>query len=78
MEGTLELAEDIFQMPIRLGVPSHVGNSDVVDNPVYATGVGLLLCGLKRPSEPVFSNNTSEESKPPIFERLKRWVQSNL
>lgn len=48
MEGAVELAEEVFHMPVRLGVPQHVtGLSDVVRNPIHATGVGLLLYGLE-------------------------------
>ena len=44
MEGAIELAEEVFHMPVRLGVPQFVeGLSDVVRNPIHATGVGLLL-----------------------------------
>ncbi|GAB0147473.1 cell division protein FtsA [Marichromatium gracile] len=44
MEGLVELAESVFDMPVRLGVPQHVvGMPEVVDNPAYATGVGLLM-----------------------------------
>lgn len=79
MEGALELAEDIFQMPVRLGVPQqYIGGLDVVHSPVYATAVGLLLCGLKKQSGTVFSESAAEEPKTPLIERLKRWVQSNL
>ena len=46
VHGCVELAEKIFQMPVRLGVPQNVrGLVDVRDNPAYATGVGLLLYG---------------------------------
>jgi len=46
MEGAVELAEEIFHMPVRLATPQYVtGLSDVVSNPVHATGVGLLLYG---------------------------------
>ena len=47
MEGAVELAEEVFHMPVRLGVPQYVkGLNDVVSNPIHATGVGLLLhCG---------------------------------
>ena len=41
MEGAIELAEEVFHMPVRLGVPQFVqGLSDVVRNPIHATGVG--------------------------------------
>ena len=44
MEGAVELAEEVFHMPVRLGVPQYVsGLVDVVSNPIHATGVGLLL-----------------------------------
>jgi cell division ATPase FtsA len=46
MEGVVELAEEMLQMPVRVGIPQHVtGLGDVVGNPVHATGVGLLLMG---------------------------------
>jgi cell division protein FtsA len=46
VEGLVELAEEIFHMPVRLGLPQYVtGLTDVVRNPIYATGVGLLLFG---------------------------------
>ncbi len=46
LEGMVELAEDIFDMPVRLGRPHGVGGLvDVVSSPIYATGVGLILYG---------------------------------
>jgi cell division protein FtsA len=49
MEGVVELAEEIFHMPVSLGSPKYVtGLKDIVRNPIYATGVGLLLYGKNR------------------------------
>ena len=46
LEGMRELAEEIFEAPVRLGTPCHVGGlQDVVRGPMYATGVGLVLFG---------------------------------
>lgn len=46
MEGAVELAEEVLHVPVRLGTPQHItGLADVVRNPIYATGVGLLLYG---------------------------------
>jgi cell division protein FtsA len=46
MEGVVELAEEVFHMPVRLGAPQFVsGLADVVSNQIHATGVGLLLYG---------------------------------
>jgi len=44
MEGVVELAEEIFHMPVRIGTPVNIkGLSDVVNNPIYSTGVGLAF-----------------------------------
>jgi cell division protein FtsA len=52
MEGVVELAEEIFHMPVGLGLPRHVqGLKDIVRNPIYATAVGLLLYGKEREEE---------------------------
>ena len=49
LEGVTELAEQVFHLPVRLGVPLSVsGLVDVVSSPMYATGVGLVLYGLRR------------------------------
>ncbi len=49
MEGVSELAEEIFHMPVRIGSPQAIaGLRDIVDNPIYSTGVGLLQYGLRQ------------------------------
>ncbi len=71
MEGVVELAEEVFHMPVRLGIPHSVkGLSDVVQNPIYSTGVGLLLYGLhnRRQSR---SMKLGDEG---LLERIKRWL----
>jgi len=46
MPGIKEMAEKIFKLPVRIGYPQGVrGLTDVVNNPIYATGVGLVLYG---------------------------------
>jgi cell division protein FtsA len=48
MLGMVDLGEEIFHLPVRLGIPKYVGGlSDVVKTPRMATGVGLLLYGLE-------------------------------
>ncbi|MCB1762967.1 MAG: cell division protein FtsA, partial [Gammaproteobacteria bacterium] len=78
MEGLIELAEEIFHMPVRLGVPRYVtGLVDVVRNPIYATGVGLLLFG--------HHNRMSRMREVPVrggfrsvWERMRSWFQGNF
>ena len=48
MEGAVELAEEIFHMPVRVGAPQHAqGLNDIIRNPIYATAVGLLIYGAR-------------------------------
>lgn len=55
LEGLVELAEQVGNMPARLGYPRGVGGiSDVINNPMYATAVGLILYGLANKSERKF------------------------
>jgi cell division protein FtsA len=79
MEGAIELAEEVFHMPVRLGVPQYVtGLSEVVSNPIHATGVGLLLYAK--------SNMASQRTEAPLLaggmknllERMKAWFQGNF
>jgi len=78
MEGVIELAEEIFHMPVRLGTPQHVtGLVDVVRNPIYSTGVGLLLFGCKHRngvSAPVKVNGGTKK----IWERMRSWFKGSL
>jgi cell division protein FtsA len=78
MEGAVELAEEVFHMPVRLGAPQHVeGLSDVVRNPIHATGVGLLLYG----KEAIQSRTESSASKlgiGSVLSRMKAWFQMNF
>jgi cell division protein FtsA len=49
IEGVQDLAEQIFNMPTRVGYPTGVGGlTDVVNSPMYATAVGLLQYGAKK------------------------------
>lgn len=78
MEGVIELAEEIFHMPVRLGAPQHVrGLSDIVNNPIYSTGVGLLLYAMKQQQEGRVSPHV-KENESSWFERLKKLFQNNF
>ncbi|MDH3686882.1 MAG: cell division protein FtsA [Myxococcales bacterium] len=49
LDGLRDLAEEIFETPVRIGAPTHVGGlQDVVRSPMYATGVGLVLFGFSQ------------------------------
>ena len=76
--GLAELAEQIFQLPVRLGTPQNIGGMvEVANNPVYATAVGLLLVGYQHNSQPKSTKNELAESKK-LWERMKSWFQGNF
>jgi cell division protein FtsA len=55
LPGAVEMAERSFGLPVRLGLPAHVGGLvDVIDSPAYAAAVGLVLHGMKRQERAVF------------------------
>ncbi len=78
MEGVVELAEEIFHVPVRLAKPNGVeGLTDVVANPIYATSVGLLIYGAKHQlGELVFARK--EDDPISFFARVKHWIKGNF
>ena len=78
MEGLIELAEEVFHIPVRLGVPQYVtGLVDVVRNPIYATGVGLLLFGHQNHANRLQELPRGGGMKA-VWERMKSWFQGNF
>lgn len=80
MEGVADLAEEVFHMPVRLGKPQRIaGLVDVAQDPMYATGVGLLLYGGQHQGGR-FGGLKPEENrdKQKIFERMKSWFKGNF
>ncbi len=78
MQGMVELGEEIFHLPVRLGIPKYIGGlSDVVKTPRMATGVGLLLYGLEhhlRNEETRMKSNSFGD----VLARMKTWFQGNF
>lgn len=78
VQGAQELAERVFRMPVRIGKPYNVvGMKDIIDNPIYATGVGLLVYGLqqRQNQREVVINQPSIKS---LWSRMKNWFQGNF
>ena len=78
IEGLVDLAEEVFHMPVRLGVPQYVtGLVDVVRNPIYATGVGLLLFGHHNRDQRSMDIGLGKGVRS-VWERMKGWFQGNF
>jgi len=74
MEGAVELAEEVFHMPVRLGSPQGVtGLGDVVRNPIHSTGVGLLIYGRANLGQP--APKLVGDGVKTVVERMKSWFQ---
>ncbi|MBI2384220.1 MAG: cell division protein FtsA [Gammaproteobacteria bacterium] len=77
MEGVIELAEEVFEMPVRLGVPQNVsGLTEVARNPIYSTAVGLLLYGRQHQAHP---NAEAEQGSVRYWvDRIGSWFKGNF
>jgi len=79
MEGAVELAEEVFHLPVRLGVPQHVsGLGEVVRNPIHATGVGILLYARDSKERGGVSEHGTSLSVTDVWSRMKAWVRGNF
>jgi len=78
MEGVIELAEEIFHMPVRLGIPQFVsGLAENVKSPIYATSVGLLLHAHKQVQDSMTGIDVNSGVKG-IWGRIKSWYQGHF
>ena len=73
--GLIDLAEEIFHVPVRMGGPQHVtGLSEVVKNPIHSTGVGLLIYG--KDHQNLGSSVDTEGAG--WFAKIKNWFNGNF
>jgi cell division protein FtsA len=75
MEGTDDLAEKILGVPVRRGIPTELGGlNDIIANPVYSTGVGLVLYGTNYNGENKLRIRDENVFKK-VFDSMKNWFQ---
>ena len=76
--GLMELAEEVFHMPVRLGIPQFVqGLAEEVRNPIYSTGVGLLLYANQQ-QQRLPMRMLRERAGEGVWGRMKSWFQGNF
>lgn len=79
IEGVVELAEEIFHKPVSLGMPRNVaGLADIVRNPIYATGVGLLLYGQELERRRLERGEAPPVVKGSFVDRIREWLRQNF
>lgn len=75
VKGLIELAEEIFHMPVRMGLPQNVtGLTEVVKNPVHSTGVGLLMYGKEHQG----AGRSLDADSSGLLAKMKSWFQGNF
>ncbi len=75
IKGTADLAKEVLGMPVKLGIPGGFGAGLVreIENPIYATGVGLVMHELKHRDTSVITTAIKDGRGKSIFERMKQW-----
>jgi cell division protein FtsA len=78
LAGMVELGEEVFHLPVRVGVPAYTGAlADVVRNPRYATAVGLLLEGRDQWIRAEAARNQTAGLSG-VAERMRNWFKANF
>jgi cell division protein FtsA len=76
LPGTSELATDIFNLPARIGYPIKLGGLvEEYYNPIYATGVGLVLYGAAKRDVEFVDTSTSEKTFNGVWDRMRSWFK---
>ena len=76
MEGITELAEQVFNLPVRRGLPMGItGLVDVVKSPMYSTGVGLVQYGGKHLAGTQFQRGSENKIFNKLTSRMKEWMK---
>lgn len=78
MQGMVELGEEIFHMPVRLGLPIYKGNlEEVIQTPRYSTAIGLVMLGAEEHFHDHKAKLKSNSAKQ-VLARMKGWFQENF
>lgn len=76
LTGTAELATEIFNLPARTGYPVKLGGLvEEYYNPMYATGVGLVMSGAARRDVDYMDTSSSEKTFSSVWDRMRNWFK---
>jgi len=75
LDGITEIAESVFNVPVRIGEPDKIGGlKDIVQNPAYATGVGLVIFGSSASCKMDFKE-AETQGFGNIINKMKQWFK---
>jgi cell division protein FtsA len=78
MKGMVELGEEVFHMPVRVGLPQYSGPlAEVVRNPRYSTAMGLLMAGIDQVKRDRHAKMQGAGFKE-VLEKMKGWFKGNF
>lgn len=78
LPGAQQLAEAIFRMPVRIGTPQGIAGADeIMGNPKYATGVGLLLYGQQQ-QQGLIQQPLLQSGATGLWGKMRSWFQGNF
>jgi cell division protein FtsA len=76
MPGTVELAEQVFGIPAKIGIPDgHIGLVDEEKAPMFATGIGLMLYALESPERKEWTTSGGTGLFDRLYDRMKGWFE---
>ena len=79
MRGVRELAEEVFHMPVRIGMPRNVGGlRGEVENPIHSTGVGLLMYGMAQQAYGTRRSYNTDVEQDSLWERFKSFFMGSF
>jgi cell division protein FtsA len=74
LRGIDTLAEDIFHLPVKIGIPKQIGGlTDIVQDPIYATGVGLILYGFEKKNQVMIRKGRGVGVFDALKKRFEDW-----
>jgi cell division protein FtsA len=78
MQGMVELGEEVFHLPVRLGLPNYRGSlAEMIRNPRYSTGIGLLMAAMDNQQRQRIAHLQNGSFKQ-TFDRMRRWFEANF
>lgn len=78
IEGMMDLAEEIFHLPVRQGLPNYEGSlSEVIQNPIYSTGIGLAQFGYANRSQ-VGAPAQKSAGVTSLMNSMKKWFRGSF
>ncbi len=76
LKGLAKVAEEIFNLPVKIGIPKKIGGlTDIILDPIYATGVGLILYGYEKKNQTLIQRTKGIGIFDVLKKRFEDWFK---